>query len=162
MNAQVHSQSLTDALHAEARLLSELTGVMRGQRDAVARDDLDGLDHAVFATHRLLLTLGEARRRRRALNEFNGEANDLSLEALNASFAGAPPPEVAAAMATLAETAGTLHREVEVNRRVLRHAIESGGNLIRNLCGASAPPDTYEPGLRQGATIGAVLLDRTI
>ena len=57
--------SMTDALTTERRLLDELISVMRRQRSAVGDDDLQRVDDSVFATHRVLVTLNEARRRRR-------------------------------------------------------------------------------------------------
>jgi hypothetical protein len=133
---------------------------MRDQRDAIARDDLDGLDDAVFATHRVLLTLGEARRRRRALNDMRGDDDDLSLNRLMASYDGDPPPMLHAAIASLSHSARTLHREVDVNRRVLRHAIDSGDQLLRSLCNVARPPESYDPSAL--AETASVLLDRTV
>ena len=57
--------ALVGAMQSERKLVDDLTQTMRRQRAAVAGDDLDGLDDSVFATHRLVQTLGEARRRRR-------------------------------------------------------------------------------------------------
>ena len=117
--------SLGDALRSEARLIIALVHVMRRQRDAVAADDLDGVGGTVFDTHRVLLTLGEARRRRRALNQILGERDDLSLAALEHFFRGAPPAIVREAAEELSDAARTLRLEVDVNRRILHHASES-------------------------------------
>ena len=153
-------RALSDALRAEERLLSELVAIIRRQRDAVARDDLDALDDTVFATHRLLLTLGEARRRRRSLNELLGESDDLSLEALSAAFGNAPPPDIAGASRALADVATTLHREVDMNRRVLRQAIDSGDQLVRVLSNVPDDPASYS--VRPAAPSGGSFLDRRI
>ena len=75
--------SLTDALATERRLLDELIGVMRRQRAAVGDDDLQSVDDSVFATHRVLVTLNEARRRRRSLNTLIGQREDLGIHALD-------------------------------------------------------------------------------
>ena len=56
--------ALAETLRAEARLLEDLVSIMTRQRDAVSHDDIDSLDDTVFSTHRVLVTLGEARRRR--------------------------------------------------------------------------------------------------
>lgn len=162
MISSTHAEALIKALHAEARLLGELTSVMRNQRDAIARDDLDALDDAVFATHRVLLTLGEARRRRKALNELIGEGDDLSLETLRACFDHEPPPDIGDAITDLANVANALHREVEVNRRVLRHAIDSGDQLLRTLCGVSPSPETYDRIPTPAPSQGSVLFDRRV
>jgi hypothetical protein len=55
--------ALTDALISERRLLEELITVMRRQRSAVGDDDLQSVDDSVFASHRVLVTLNEARQR---------------------------------------------------------------------------------------------------
>jgi hypothetical protein len=60
-------EALAGAITAEVRLLEDLTSVMRKQRASVAAEDLQGVDDSVFATHRILVTLGEARRQRRSL-----------------------------------------------------------------------------------------------
>ena len=49
---------LSDVLGTERRLLEELMLVMRKQRAAVSSDDLQSLDDSVFATYRVLATLG--------------------------------------------------------------------------------------------------------
>ncbi len=55
------ADSLAEALVAECQTLDDLLGVIRRQRAAVTRDDLQGIDDSVFATHRILVTLEEAR-----------------------------------------------------------------------------------------------------
>jgi hypothetical protein len=161
LNQVAHAGALADALHTETRLLGELTSVMRDQRDAIARDDLDSLDDAVFATHRVLLTLGEARRRRRALNDMLGD-DDLSLDRLSELYDGEPPPVLHAAIASLSHAARTLHREVDVNRRVLLHAIDSGDQLLRSLSGAAGAERTYDRSPPRLAATNSAVLDRTV
>src|SRR5687768_4984007 len=75
--------SLANAVTAEVRLLEDLIGVMRKQRHAVGADDLQGVDDSVFATHRILVTLGEARRQRRSLGQLIAGTDDLGLRALD-------------------------------------------------------------------------------
>src|SRR3954465_4045762 len=75
--------SLTDALRTERRLLDELIGVMRRQRDAVGQDDLQSVDDSVFSTHRVLVTLSEARRRRRNLKPLLGQPEDVGIHMLD-------------------------------------------------------------------------------
>ena len=153
--------ALAEALHAESRLLSDLAGVMRRQRDAVTHDDLAGIDDSVYATHRVLVTLAEARRHRRSLNRALGEGDDLSIAALDGYFSGDLPADVRVASDQLSTTARLLHREVEVNRRVLRDAIESGSRYVRSLCGAAdVPAAGYLPG--PGPAQSGNLVDRRI
>jgi hypothetical protein len=127
--------ALATALREEEALLRDLIDVLVRQREAVARDDLQALDDSVFGTHRVLLTLGEARRRRIALNQRLGESDDLSIVALLDAFGGAPPAEIDAAIEALARTGEQLRREVALNQRVLHIAVEAGDQLVRALCG---------------------------
>jgi hypothetical protein len=153
---------LAETLRAEARLLEDLVDIMVRQRDSVSHDDIDGLDDSVFSTHRVLVTLGEARRRRRSLNALLGGSDDLSLAALDQLFDGSVPLDIRSAAARLTDTAKVLQREVEINRRVLRVAIEAGDRLVRALMGAPQPgPVSYSPSSRGGSGGGAIL-DRRI
>lgn len=162
--------ALGDALHSEARLLADLIAIMRRQRDAVARDDLDAVDDSVFATHRVLVTLGEARRRRRSLNHMLGEGDDLSLSGIEDFFVGEAPEAVREAVAVVTREARLLQREVEVNRRVLRGAIDSADQYVRAMCGVAATPASGYPAaaVAGGAAVtyaprqGGALLDRRV
>jgi hypothetical protein len=152
--------ALAKALREEEALLRDLIVVLERQREAIARDDLQALDDSVFGTHRVLLTLGEARRRRVALNHHLGEADDLSMEALQDAFGGAPPLEIQAAIDALARTGERLRREVELNQRVLRTAVEAGDQLVRALCGAVPPGATYGPESPRASD--STMLDRRV
>ena len=76
-------ETMTDALMTETRLLEEIVAIMRRQRTAVSADDLQAVDDTVFATHRVLVTLNEARRRRKAINVLLGEREDLPITQLD-------------------------------------------------------------------------------
>jgi hypothetical protein len=158
---------LADTLRSEAALLTELSATMQRQRDAVARDDLDSIDESVFATHRVLTTLGETRRRRRMLAELLGENSDLSLSALERYFRGAPPANVRAATDELSEAARNLQRQVDLNRRVLRRAIEASDAYVRSLCHLPAAPSVgYSDGTQATdkglGGLGGAIVDRRI
>lgn len=152
--------ALAKALREEDALLGDLVAVLERQREAIARDDLQALDDSVFGTHRVLLTLGEARRRRVALNHHLGEADDLSMEALLEAFGGAPPLEIQAAIDALTRTGERLRREVELNQRVLRAAVDAGDQLVRALCGAIPDNATYGPETPRAAD--STMLDRRV
>lgn len=158
---------LADTLRSEAVLLTELSATMQRQRDAVACDDLDGIDESVFAAHRVLTTLAETRRRRRLLAELLGETGDLSLSALERYFGGAPPANVRAATDELSEAARNLQRHGELNRRVLRRAIEASDAYVRSLCGMpSSGPVGYPDGSQTTddgiGGLGGAIVDRRI
>ena len=148
--------ALVDAHLSERRLLEELIAIMRRQRDAVAADDLQGVDDSVFATHRILVTLGEARRRRRSLNTILGGADELDARALADAFGGTVPEALQEAREALRVAAGTLAGEVDVNRRILRDAMATGDEYMRRLVGAGA---AGTPGQEPR---GGSLLDRRV
>jgi hypothetical protein len=116
------AEALTDALISEQRLLEELITILRRQRSAVSTDDRQGVDDTVFATHRVLATLGEARRRRRALNRMLGERENLSIEALDDVLGPRMTDALRAVRRELQRSARKLSHEVTVNRWLLREA----------------------------------------
>jgi hypothetical protein len=118
--------ALADALRSEYRLLDELVAVLQRQRCAVADEDLQTVEESVYSTHRVLNTLSEARRRRRSLNRLLGESDDLSTRGLEHALGARMTDELRAARDQLEAMAHVLSREVEVNRRVLREALNSG------------------------------------
>jgi len=136
--------SLTDALATERRLLDELIQIMRRQRSAVGADDLQSVDDSVFATHRVLVTLNEARRRRRSLNTLMGQQEDLGIHALDEVLGARMTAGLKAARDELHDAARALSREVSLNRRILREALACGDAYARTLAGAQ-PAAGYQP-----------------
>jgi hypothetical protein len=130
-------EAMVDALRSETRLLDDLTGIMQRQRAAVGTDDLDGLDDSVFATHRVLVTLAEARRRRRSVNRLLGAPEELSAHQLEELLGAGMTPGLADARDRLHAAAAALAREVDVNRRVLADAMASSDSYVRTLYGAN-------------------------
>jgi hypothetical protein len=156
--------ALAKAVNAEVRLLEDLIGVMRRQRSSVAADDLQGVDDSVFATHRILVTLGEARRQRRSLGRLIGGSEDLGLRALDDVLGDRMTPELRDARDGLRAAALTLSREVETNRRVLRGALSTGGDLMLGLSASNEPEATYRPESRnaEATASGGRLIDRQV
>jgi FlgN protein len=154
--------SLTDALRTERRLLDELMGVMRRQREAVGQDDLQAVDDSVFATHRVLVTLSEARRRRRSLNTLIGEREDLGIHLLDEVLGPRMTDDLRAARDELHDAARALSREVAINRRILREALAHGDTFARTLAGAMQSPAYGTPPAPQVRTQAHSLLDRRI
>jgi len=155
--------SMTDALLTERRLLDELIAVMRRQRTAVGRDDLQSVDDSVFATHRVLVTLNEARRRRRTLNTLIGQREDIGIHALEEVLGSRMTPALRDARDELHHAARALSHEVSLNRRILREALAHGDAYARTLAGAEKPP-TYatQPQPPQVRSQANSLLDRRI
>ena len=150
--------ALLDALRTEQRLVDDLAAIMRRQRAAVGGDDLETVDDTVFATHRLLATLGQARLRRRQLGRLVAGSDDVPIRHLREhAVAIADEPRSGAlrdACDALLAGATALAREVDINRRVLREALAGGEAHVRTLRGL--------PAAASGAIGGAVptLVDR--
>jgi len=143
--------ALLDALRSERKLLDDLVGTLRRQRSAVGTDDLQGVDDTVFATHRILATLGQARVRRRQINRLLVGVDELPARELEEALGAQMDEELRTACAELQASAGVLAREVDVNRRVLRDALANGDAQARTLAGAAV-----------SASQGGGLLNRTV
>jgi flagellar biosynthesis/type III secretory pathway chaperone len=156
--------ALTDALHSETHLLDELVSVMARQRQAVGADDLQAIDDSVFATHRVLLTLGEARRRRKTLNRLIGDTEELSLRELDDVLGDWMTDALRAAREGLQNAAQRLSKEVEINRSLLRQALANGEDYVRELSANAEPQSGYgrEGARRDNERSGGLLLNRTV
>lgn len=144
---------LSDVLGTERRLLEELMLVMRKQRAAVSADDLQALDDSVFATYRVLATLGEARRRRKSVNRMLGGAEDMNVNDLEEILGERATPDVIAARNALQHAAMELSREVDTNKQVLKSAMDNGNDYVQKLFGTPQPTATYVgPAAPQQAT----------
>jgi len=154
--------SLASVVTSEVRLLEDLVGVMRRQREAVSADDLQGVDDSVFAIHRILVTLGEARRQRRALNHLVAGREDLGLREMDEIIGEEMTDALRFARDGLRAAALPLSQEVEVNRQVLREALTTGSEYVRTLYGATELPATYGANVRrvEAETTGGVLINR--
>lgn len=136
-------EALHDALFSERRLLDDLIGQMRRQRTAVARDDIDGVDESTFATHRILATLGQARQRRRQLNVLLGGSEECTLQEIEELLGDRADERLRDARARLQQAADTLTREVGMNRRLLREALNGTQAHVRTLTGGQSTMATY-------------------
>jgi hypothetical protein len=114
----------------------------------------------------VLVTLSEARRRRRTLNTLIGQREDLGIHALEEALGPRMTPALRAARDELFNAARALSREVALNRRILREALACGDAYARALTGADAPPPTYGAGSTHATTPSrqqaTTLLDRRI
>lgn len=141
-------EALSNALTSEKKLIDELIGVVLAQRAAVGVDDLQGVDDSVFATHRLLLTLGEARKRRHSINSMIGCGEETGVRQLEAALGPRMTPRLRTDRDELQNAARNLSREIEINRRVLREALANSESFVRTMRGA--PADAKQAGY--GAT----------
>lgn len=131
--------ALLDSLRSERKLLEDLAATMRRQRAAVGSDDLQTVDDTVFATHRILATLGQARLRRRQLSRLLAGVEEFPMRELEEVVGPQMTDALRAARDELQESALGLAREVDVNRRVLRDALASGEAHARALTGGAEP-----------------------
>lgn len=137
-------QALSDALTSEKKLIEDLINVVLTQRSAVGVDDLQGVDDSVFATHRLLLTLGEARKRRRSLNGLLGCKEETGVKQLDDALGPCMTPRLRTERDDLQDAARRLSREIEVNRRILREAMANSESFVRAMRGV--PKDATPAG----------------
>jgi hypothetical protein len=131
-------EALTRAFETEAHLLRQLGEILRGQRDGIARDDLQAVDDSVFSAHRVVLTLGEARRRRRSLLRVIVGEEDVPLGELGQTLGNRMNDQLRCAAQELQGMATRLSRDIAVNRQVLREALRSGDDRMRALMGQPA------------------------
>lgn len=146
----VDASMLAGALDAERGLLAELGGLLRLQREGVAMADIDAVDASVISANRLIHTLHEARRRRDAILAILGGGAGTPLEELELVLGPEMSPDLIVARERLwTETAGVA-REVEVNRRVLRHIMR---HRDRPDYASAVPPTTCVPSWMRAASV---------
>lgn len=156
--------ALVDTLISEKRLLEELLAIVRRQRAAVAGNDLQAVEDSVYATHRVLLTLGEARKRRHSLKRMLGYPEGIGVSDLEAEPGAHASPPLRRACEELRETAQRLSHDVEISRAILREALIASDEYVRSLCGASETPLLYPgDGHRSDAEFaGGTLINRRV
>jgi len=114
--------SLAEALHVERRLLDELSEVVRRQRTAVATDDMDVVSDCVFATHRMLFTLREARSHRGSIGALiglpGGADSGGGTDSLERALGPRMTPAIRAARDELHAAARALARELAASRNL--------------------------------------------
>jgi hypothetical protein len=135
--------ALHDAVVSEHRLLDDLIDQMRRQREAVSRDDIQGVDDSTFATHRILATLSQARQRRRQLNVLLNGSEEMTLREIEHLLGDLVDLRFRDARQRLEQAVEVLTREVGRNRMMLREALTKTDQHVRTLAGASMAPTTY-------------------
>jgi hypothetical protein len=136
--------ALCDALLSERKLIDDLVEIVLRQRAAIAIDDIQAVDDSVFATHRLLLTLSEARKGRRAINTMAGCKEETGVKHLEEALGEWMTPQLRIAREELQIAAARLSSEIEINRRILREAISNSDAFVRAVAGA--PKDAAQQG----------------
>ena len=156
--------SLARALDGEAKLLHDLLDVLERQRDAVAADDLEAVDATVFDAQRILLSLGQARRRRRSLLGLAAGNEGLPLSELPRLLGDAMNPDLAVAVERVTAIADRVQRQMTLNRQILSGAIRTGDELLRALGTGGRSPASYGAPTRPPATGpgGGLLVNRQV
>ena len=146
---------LIEAIQRERGLLEELKGGLERQRQAVANDDVEGIEQGVHAVHRVLFTLSEATARRRSLVGVLGGTEDSRLSELPALLEEDARPELEAAISELSESARVVQEALDLTRRVLRGAAEAGDTFIRSLLSTDTTEEGYpsDAGNRAGTLL---------
>lgn len=157
-----HELALAETLRTESRLLRDLATVLERQRRAVEADDLSGVDESVFAAQRVFRTLGEARRRRRALLELLAGSDDVSLADLEQALGTLMTRTLRDARDELRDAARHLEGDLGRNRALLQAALEAGDRLIRAISGAPTAGAVYAPPGEGSAPSGTVLLNTQV
>lgn len=162
--SRVTIDALTHSLLTEERLLRELMQVLHDQREGVAVSDLDRVNGSVFAAHRILRTMGEARRRRRTLIGALAGSEDVALGDLEFTLGPRCTDELLAARDRLVETAREVSRQIAINRRVLQAAIRAGDEHVRALLGGAFAALGYDAAAQPVADVRGhgILIDRQV
>ena len=116
-------ERLADAFRSEKRLIDELIAITRRQRAALASEDLQAVGDSAHAIQRVLFTLSEARRRRRAINRIISGTDDLALGDLEDTLGNSMTEAIRHARDELDGAAMLLSDEVRINRSVLRETL---------------------------------------
>ncbi|HYW50065.1 MAG TPA: hypothetical protein VE861_05635, partial [Gemmatimonadaceae bacterium] len=121
-----------------------VAGLDHGRRGTIAEDVFEVVDVHVLvaaeqAVHALAATLGEARRRRKSVNRLLGGDEDMNVNDLEHILGDRATPAVIEARNALQDAAVSLSREVDLNKQVLRTAMDNGNDYVQKLFGASQP-----------------------
>lgn len=160
--ALLQLEELATALEVEIENVEQLCDALLRQRAAVAADQTEAVNASVDDIGRILLALGEARRRRAGIVTTLTGDGEMALEQVGQVLGLPLPAALEQARLRLRRAAGDVIREAAINRGVLHRAIESGEAFLHQLFSATMdPPPVYGPpehGSEAGNT--GVLLNR--
>src|SRR5690606_35981451 len=161
---RISAEGLAAAFAMESRLLGELIAIIRRQREGVAAEDVEEIHDSVFAAHRVLRTMDEARRRRRSLLIGLTGTADVGLDELDAALGPLMTDSLARARDRLRRTARELAGEIAVNRRILQSALHTGEAHMQALWGGFAGPVCYDAGAKPvgESRHGGTLINRQV
>lgn len=154
--------SLAECVAVETRLLNQLADTLREQREGVACNDVQRVDDSVHAAHRIMQTLGEARRRRHALVHLLTTRDEVPLPALGDVLGDVMTVELRERQEELESLARVVSREVAMNRVLLTRAIDSGNDYVRRLVAPAASGTYGGRGEWNQAARAPALINRTV
>lgn len=153
-------KDLASALREETALIESLIGLLERQRKGIAQHDLEVIDETVHGSQRILLTLSEARKRRRRLVQITtGAADDDAVPDMTKI-----DPKARDAWGVLQNAAKRLSDTLSVNQSVLREAIRFGQEYVRTVFqGLTEDPAAYDRDARSaGEASGSVLFNARV
>ena len=141
-----------------------LIALLDRQRRAVGEHDLSTVEETVHGSQRILLTLGEAKKRRARLVEIIAGDDPVDIADLEGSLGDRLGPKARRAWASLKEIAQSLSDALAVNQEILREAIRFGEEYVRAIYGGSVPDGAgYTAEARPSAEgSGGVLINRRV
>lgn len=122
-NEDIRLSVLLEALNSEAEEISKLTSSIEDQRAAIEQDKIDKIDESVFAIHRILLTLSEAKKHRIEVAALMGVDTEGGLSMLERLPQYESSEELYNAVSRLRASATSLSKLVRINRSILREAL---------------------------------------
>lgn len=122
-NEDIRLSVLLDALNSEAEEILKLTSSLEDQRKAIEQDKIDKVDESVFAIHRILLTLNEAKKHRMEVVALMGVDPEGGLSMLERLPQYESSQELFNSVTSLRASAKTLSKLVRINRSILREAL---------------------------------------
>ncbi|MDH3222812.1 MAG: flagellar protein FlgN [Gemmatimonadota bacterium] len=153
-------KDLEGALREETALLESLIRLLDRQRRGIAEQDLGVIDETVHGSQRILLTLSEARKRRRRLVQIATGSTEEDEPDLVARLG----PRTREAWGDLKLTAQKLSEALSVNQSVLREAIRFGEEYVRTVFrGVAQDPAAYDCEARAtNEASGSVLINKRV
>lgn len=158
-----HLGELRGALRAETTLVASLRAALVSQRAAIAANDAPGVHASIADIGRIVQGLTDARRARsHVLHALCGDGT-VPLEHAESASGMRFPPDVQEARRALRREAETVTREVAINHRVLRGAVEAGERFLQELFstrGNSTPTYSAGDGRDELARPASLLLNK--
>lgn len=153
---------LVQALTAEVGILAELRETLVKQREAVAQSDQELVENSIHAMGRIILTLEETRRQRRALLGLVCNGESASLNDIEIYLSQVPESFIEARLAVREQSIATAN-DLAINQHVLDRVLHAGDTFLQRLFSSAlenAP--SYASSGDDERTTEAMLVNRTV